>query len=143
MRTGFSIAIAAAALGACATPSTREATDECRPHGAPTIVYFDWDRSDITPPAAQALDTFAASFPRQGTGVVVQGHSDTEASPDYAIGLSQRRAASVRDYLIARGVPGGVITTEAYGSTRLAVPTGPGVREPQNRRAEVYACRVG
>ena len=140
MRPRFFITVAAAALWACATDPASETAKSCRPLGAPTIVYFDWDRVDITPPAGQALDSFAASVARQGANVLVQGHSDTEGSATYAMGLSERRAASVRDYLIARGVPAGAVFTEAYGSSRLVVQTGPGVREPQNRRAEIYAC---
>jgi outer membrane protein OmpA-like peptidoglycan-associated protein len=51
--------------------------------------------------------------------------------------LSQRRNATVRAYLESKGVPGGVISTEAFGETAPLVQTADGVREAQNRRVEV------
>jgi flagellar motor protein MotB len=39
--------------------------------------------------------------------------------------------------LVRDGVPQNVISMHAYGDTKLLVPTGPGVREPQNRRVEI------
>ena len=52
-------------------------------------------------------------------------------------GLSIRRAKAVEAQLIADGVPENAITIQGFGDTRLLVPTGPGVREPQNRRVEI------
>jgi outer membrane protein OmpA-like peptidoglycan-associated protein len=53
------------------------------------------------------------------------------------VGLSQRRADSVRSYLAGRGIPDGSIATEAFGESRPLVETADGVREPQNRRVEI------
>ena len=65
------------------------------------------------------------------------GHTDTVGSAAYNQALSERRAASVQRVLVADGVPGGEITTIGVGKTGLLVPTADGVREPQNRRAEI------
>jgi hypothetical protein len=52
-------------------------------------------------------------------------------------GLSIRRADSVKSELVRDGVPATAITTQGFGETHLLVSTGPGVREPQNRRVEI------
>ena len=104
----------------------------------PFIVFFDWDRSDITPQAAAILDNAAAAYQQTGQAqVVLAGHADRSGSADYNVGLSQRRADAVRSYLSGRGVPSGAIATEAFGESRPAVETADGVREPQNRRVEI------
>jgi outer membrane protein OmpA-like peptidoglycan-associated protein/opacity protein-like surface antigen len=104
----------------------------------PFIVFFDWDRSDITPQAAAILDNAAAAYQSTGQAqVVLAGHADRSGSADYNVGLSQRRADAVRSYLSGRGVPAGAIATEAFGESRPLVETADGVREPQNRRVEI------
>jgi outer membrane protein OmpA-like peptidoglycan-associated protein len=104
----------------------------------PFIVFFDWDRSDITPQAAAILDNAAAAYQQTGQAqVVLAGHADRSGSAQYNVGLSQRRADSVRSYLAGRGVPDGAIATEAFGESRPLVETADGVREPQNRRVEI------
>ncbi len=69
--------------------------------------------------------------------LTVTGHTDTVGSAKYNQALSERRAASVKSALVADGVSGGEITTLGVGKTGLLVPTADGVREPQNRRAEI------
>ncbi len=104
----------------------------------PFIVFFDWDRSDITPQAAAILDNAASAYQQTGQAqVVLAGHADRSGSADYNVGLSQRRADAVRSYLAGRGVPDGAIATEAFGESRPLVETADGVREPQNRRVEI------
>ena len=48
-----------------------------------------------------------------------------------------RRAQAVQAELVKDGVPQNAITIQGFGDTHLLVPTGPGVREPQNRRVEI------
>jgi outer membrane protein OmpA-like peptidoglycan-associated protein len=101
-------------------------------------VFFDWDRSDITPQAAAILDNAAAQYQQCGQArVVLAGHADRSGPADYNVGLSQRRADSTATYLEGRGVPRSVMTTEAFGESRPLVETADGVREPQNRRVEI------
>lgn len=103
------------------------------------IVFFDWDKSNITPEAASILDLVVRDFERCGgrAAIYLAGHTDREASASYNVGLSQRMADSVRSYLTGRGVSGGNISSEAFGETRNRVPTADGVRESQNRRVEI------
>jgi opacity protein-like surface antigen len=108
------------------------------PYPGPFIVFFDWDKDEITPAAAAILDNAAAGYQRVGSAsVVLAGHADRSGSDEYNVGLSQRRANNVRAYLSGRGVPDAAITSEAYGENRPLVDTADGVREPQNRRVEI------
>ncbi len=104
----------------------------------PFIVFFDWDRADITPQAAAILDNAAAQYQQSGQArVMLAGHADRSGPADYNVGLSQRRADAVRQYLAGRGIPASALTTEAFGESRPLVETADGVREPQNRRVEI------
>lgn len=102
------------------------------------VVYFDWDRSDLTADARSVV-TQAANYAKSGrpTRVLVVGHADTSGSAAYNVGLSNRRARTVADALVAQGVSGGVISLDGKGETQLARATADGVREPLNRRATI------
>ena len=104
----------------------------------PFMVFFDWDKSDVTSQASAILDNAASAYQTCGQAqVMLAGHADRSGSDQYNVGLSQRRAANVRSYLAGRGIPDGVMTTEAFGESRPLVETQDGVREPQNRRVEI------
>jgi outer membrane protein OmpA-like peptidoglycan-associated protein len=81
----------------------------------------------------------AAENARRGgvSRITITGHADRSGPDAYNMALSQRRANAVRDALVRDGVPGNRITTVARGETQPLVPTPDGVREPQNRRAEL------
>ncbi|MES3090879.1 OmpA family protein [Sphingomonas aerolata] len=108
----------------------------CSP--GPFIVFFEWDKSDITPEAASILDNAVTQYQSCGNAqVMLAGHADKSGSASYNVGLSQRRADGVRAYLSSHAIPDGVISTEAFGESRPRVDTADGVREVQNRRVEV------
>ena len=108
----------------------------CTP--GPYIVFFDWDKSDITPEAASILDNAISNYQNCGNAqVMLAGHADRSGSASYNVGLSQRRADSVKAYMTARGIAAGVISTEAFGESKPRVETADGVRELQNRRVEI------
>jgi len=69
--------------------------------------------------------------------VVVTGHTDTVGSQAYNQALSERRATSVENEMTRLGLNGNDIQTVGRSFTDPLVPTGPGVREPQNRRAVI------
>lgn len=109
---------------------------QCQP--GPFIVFFEWNKSDITPEAASILDNAVTQYQSCGNAqVMLAGYTDTSGSPKYNVGLSQRRADSVKAYMVSRSIPDGVISTEAFGETNLRVQTADGVREVQNRRVEI------
>jgi outer membrane protein OmpA-like peptidoglycan-associated protein/opacity protein-like surface antigen len=111
----------------------------------PYIVFFDWDKSDITPEAATILDSAVSAYANCGSAsVMLAGYTDTSGTAKYNMGLSQRRADAVKAYMTGRGVPDTRISTEAFGETNLRVPTADGVRELQNRRVEItYGPNAG
>ncbi len=102
------------------------------------LVFFDWDKYSLTPRATQIIAEAASdSKTSRVTTLNVSGYTDTSGTPNYNQGLSERRAKAVAAKLVADGVPATEISIHAYGETHLLVPTGPGVREPQNRRVEI------
>jgi outer membrane protein OmpA-like peptidoglycan-associated protein len=108
--------------------------------GAPDtyLVFFDWDKSNLTPEALGIIRTAAANAKKTGTAKIeVTGHADRSGQPDYNMRLSKRRADAVKGELVKQGVPAANITVYAKGETEPLVPTPDGVREPQNRRAQI------
>jgi hypothetical protein len=102
------------------------------------LVFFDWDKSNLTVRARQIIKEAADNSTHvQYTRIEVNGYTDTSGTPQYNMGLSIRRADAVKGELVKDGVPATAITTQGFGETHLLVPTGAGVREPQNRRVEI------
>ena len=102
------------------------------------IVFFDWDKADLTDRARQIVSEAAANSTKvQYTKLEVNGYTDTSGTAAYNQGLSVRRAQSVAAELVKDGVPKSAITIQGFGETHPLVPTGAGVREPQNRRVEI------
>ena len=102
------------------------------------LVFFDWDKANLTDRARQITKEAADNSTRvQYTRIEVNGYTDTSGTKQYNQGLSVRRARAVQGELVRNGVPAQAITIQGLGDTNLLVPTGPGVREPQNRRVEI------
>jgi OmpA-OmpF porin, OOP family len=102
------------------------------------LVFFDWDKATLTDRARQIVREAADNSTRvQYTRIEVNGYTDTSGTAQYNQGLSLRRAQAVQAELVRDGVPANTITIQGFGDTKLLVPTGPGVREPQNRRVEI------
>lgn len=102
------------------------------------LVFFDWDRSDLTDRARQIIaDAAGASSRLAVTRIEVAGHADTSGTAQYNQGLSMRRGQIVASELVRLGVKKEAITVSAYGDTRPLVQAAPGAREPQNRRVEI------
>jgi outer membrane protein OmpA-like peptidoglycan-associated protein len=101
------------------------------------LVFFDWNKADLTDRARQIIGEAASA---RGTGVTrieVNGYTDRSGSDQYNQGLSTRRANAVAAELVRRGVPRNEIATRGFGEANPLVPTADGVREPQNRRVEI------
>ena len=102
------------------------------------LVFFDWDKANLTERARQIIREAAENSTKvQYTRIEVNGYTDTSGTPRYNQGLSVRRAQAVAAELVRDGVPRSAISIQGFGETHLLVPTGPGVREPQNRRVEI------
>jgi OmpA-OmpF porin, OOP family len=102
------------------------------------LVFFDWDRADLTARAREIIREAATNSQRANvTRIEVAGHADRSGSAAYNQRLSQRRAEAVAAELVRDGVARSAITVQAFGESRPLVPTADGVREPQNRRVEI------
>lgn len=83
--------------------------------------YFDFDKYEIKPTYRTPLANDAAMIKGHSTqNVVVEGHCDERGSESYNLALGERRAESVKKYLVSLGVNEGQIHTISYGSERPA-----------------------
>jgi outer membrane protein OmpA-like peptidoglycan-associated protein len=102
------------------------------------LVFFDWDKYNITPEGQQIIQLAAQQY-RAGGSVRLQvtGYTDLSGSAGYNQRLSERRANAVAKALAALGVARTDMAVIGRGMNDPRVPTAPGVREPQNRRVEI------
>jgi len=102
------------------------------------VIYFDFDRDAIRPEFTPTLDAharFLMENPRRR--VRLEGHTDERGSREYNIGLGERRALSVRRYMLLQGVSADQLTTVSYGEERPAeLGSGESVWA-RNRRVEL------
>ncbi len=138
---------AALLLGACdSQPQAQTAPPQPAPSMAQSssyLVFFDWDKSDLTPQAMATISQAASAYKVSGNARLTNvGNTDTSGSQGYNMALSLRRADAVRQALIQNGVPAASIDTAGRGETNLLVQTADNVREPQNRRVELAGLQV-
>lgn len=102
------------------------------------LVFFDFNKSDLTPQATQIVAQAAHNAGlSKAIQLTVTGHTDTVGSDAYNMRLSRRRAESVASQLEKDGIPSSEISIVGKGKRDLLVPTADGVREPQNRRVQI------
>jgi hypothetical protein len=127
------LAVTAAVAALLSAPAAGLAQD-----GVDYTVYFPFDSAALTSQARATVAEAAEDYRDTGSAaIVLEGHTDTVASQDYNLDLSRRRAQAVEQALAEQGVPRGDIEVEALGETDLAVQTGEGVRNQQNRRVTI------
>jgi len=86
-------------------------------------VFFGYDRYDLTPEARQVLDAQGQwLMAHPGLSITVEGHADERGTREYNLALGDRRANSVKNYLVALGVDPRRVSTISYGKERPAVP---------------------
>ena len=108
------------------------------PQATSFMVFFDWDRSNLSAQALATIKQAANAFKSKGSArITATGHTDTSGPENYNMALSLRRANAVKDALVRNGVPATAIAVIGRGEQGLLVPTPDGVREPQNRRVEI------
>jgi OmpA-OmpF porin, OOP family len=102
------------------------------------LVFFDWDKYNITPEGERIIELAAQQYKAGGSvRIQVNGYTDTTGSFAYNQRLSERRANAVATRLAALGVARTDMAVAGHSFNDLRVPTPPGVREPQNRRVEI------
>jgi len=99
-------------------------------------VFFETDSTDLTPTAVATLDKQAQWLQRYPNYTfIVEGHADERGTREYNYSLSARRAQTVRDYLISRGIPANRFRTVSYGKERPVAVCNDISCWSQNRRA--------
>lgn len=98
-------------------------------------VYFDFDKFDLQEDARATLEKQAAWLQRNSSvTATIEGHTDERGTRDYNLALGERRANSVRDYLVALGVDANRLKTLSYGKERPVVPDSNQEAWSKNRR---------
>lgn len=98
-------------------------------------VFFAFDKSDLSPEARQQLAawvSFLKKYPQDN--LTVEGHADERGTREYNLALGERRANSVKEFLVAQGVQASRLKTISYGKERPAVLGSNETAWAQNRR---------
>ncbi|MDD2797191.1 MAG: OmpA family protein [Bacteroidales bacterium] len=101
-------------------------------------ILFNTGKSDLSADAKTALGQFAASVKgNPQTDILIEGHTDNTGSDKINLPLSEKRAASVNNYLKSQGVTNKVVASGA-GSSKPVADNASAEGKTQNRRVEVY-----
>jgi outer membrane protein OmpA-like peptidoglycan-associated protein len=102
------------------------------------VVFFDFDKSTLTPEAREVVGRAVETAKMHGpVHITITGHTDTVGSHRYNQALSERRAQAVKNEMVRMGMASSEISTVGRSFDEPLIATGPGVREPQNRRAMI------
>lgn len=100
-------------------------------------IQFEFDSSELTAMAIGLLKEKADYLnANQGIVVQIQGHCDERGTTEYNIALGERRAVTVKNYLINLGIPGSRLTTVSFGEERPLDPAENEAAYSKNRRAQ-------
>ncbi len=107
----------------------------------PSDISFDVNRADIKPNFRAVLNTFATGLSsNQRSNITIIGHTDSSGSDAINNPLSLSRAASVRDYLVTRGVASSRFMIDGRGSREPLVANDTPANKAKNRRVEIYVA---
>jgi peptidoglycan-associated lipoprotein len=104
--------------------------------------YFDYDKSDIRPDAADALRHDAELLKQifqqdPNVSIIVEGHCDERGSAEYNLALGDRRAAAAVDFLVQLGVPAGKMSRVSFGKDKPQCTDATEDCYQKNRRAHL------
>lgn len=101
-------------------------------------IHFETDSATIKGDSSGILTELADALARNPgiKKVEIQGHTDNTGSAEHNMDLSQRRAAAVREWLVAHGVDGGRLEAKGYGQTRPLAPNVTERNRARNRRVQ-------
>ena len=121
-----------------ASPAAERDTSKAATGSPSLVIYFESGSSSLRPEDKAVLDRASRAY-NEGKPIVMilTGSSDRVGNPQQNLTLSQRRATAVLTGLLNRGIPADRFQVLAKGETELAVPTGQGISEAQNRRVEI------
>ncbi|MBP1687073.1 MAG: outer membrane protein precursor, partial [Deltaproteobacteria bacterium] len=102
-------------------------------------VHFDFDKATLKTDAKPILDEAVQVLKQEGSvDIVVEGHTDSVGTDQYNLGLSRRRADSVRRYLVDHGIAASRITAEGLGESKPVASNDAADGRAQNRRVELH-----
>lgn len=102
-------------LGYSQSPDPVDSLGNLNEHFILQDIYFDYNKWTIRPESFPILDTLALFLVTEDSTLYeVQSHTDCRGSASYSIRLSQKRAESVRQYLIEKGVPANRLIAKGY-----------------------------
>lgn len=101
------------------------------------LVFFDLNSTQPSPEAKQIVTTLREQVRGKKAMFMVTGHADRSGSDAYNMEISRERALAVREALLNMDLTLDDILVDWHGERNLLVPTGDGIKEPQNRRAEI------
>jgi peptidoglycan-associated lipoprotein len=105
---------------------------------AGNVVYFDFDKSTLTPATRRVLDAHIALSKAKSSGNMrLEGHTDERGTREYNMALGERRAKAVSDYMSVNGVSGRRMETISYGEERPAMSGSGEAAWSKNRRVEI------
>jgi peptidoglycan-associated lipoprotein len=98
-------------------------------------VFFDYDKASLKPEGKDQLTKWVAFLKQYPNDQLqVEGHADERGTREYNLALGEKRAASVKDFLVANGVAASRLHTISYGKERPAVLGSNEAAYAQNRR---------
>ncbi|MFN8545642.1 MAG: OmpA family protein [Candidatus Binatia bacterium] len=101
---------------------------------------FDFNKATLKPSGKAIVDTAAKAMKDDPKlAVSVEGHTDAIGSEAYNLKLSERRAAAVRDHLVAHGIAASRIATKGFGKSKPVADNGTEEGRAKNRRVEIMA----
>lgn len=104
----------------------------------PNGITFGYDRADVQPQFQSTLDQVARTLQEyRSTAIDIYGHTDSTGTDAYNQGLSERRAQSVADYLVTRGIDRVRLGTRGFGKTQPIADNGTDAGRAANRRVEL------
>ncbi|HEV8385278.1 MAG TPA: OmpA family protein [Candidatus Acidoferrales bacterium] len=104
-------------------------------------VLFDFNKATLKPGAREKLAKIAGiALAHPGLRFSVEGHTDSIGSNEYNQTLSENRAAAVREYLTAQGLPADTITSRGFGETAPVATNATAAGRQQNRRVEIVVA---
>ena len=102
-------------------------------------VHFDFDKATLKAEAKPILDEAMQVLKQEGSvDIIVEGHTDSVGTDQYNLGLSRRRAETVRHYLVDHGVAPSRITAEGLGESKPVASNDTAAGRAQNRRVELH-----
>jgi outer membrane protein OmpA-like peptidoglycan-associated protein len=101
-------------------------------------IFFDYDKATLQQASSKQLqDVLTLLLNHSDLRLEIQGHTDSDGSADYNLQLSERRAESVRNYMILFGIDPERLKSKGYGETMPTAPNDTAENKAKNRRVEL------